>query len=282
VEGKAKGGKAKAASALLAFVAAVVGIVASLTSFSGTARALAFAGAVIGSLGVWWLLHQWDEKIAVAIPALIAALFVAVGTGLFVNAITNKARSSRRQRTITQVSTTTTTETVAGASKTKTITVTQASSGGGPPPKTLEWLSDVPNPPSSNLGALGVKSAGVTVGGMPFPHTVQLNDPLQDCQGDPSDVSFPVPSGAKHLSGNYGWADSAGSAVLLIYADSPSGKPLWQKSFSNPGLGLTFSRLDNITGAHTIVFELISTGNAVGDGPCDTGTFLLADAQFTS
>jgi hypothetical protein len=139
------------------------------------------------------------------------------------------------------------------------------------------WLSTISNPNSNNINE--VNSHPVTVDGQTYAHTVQLVDLNSKCASitDPSTVSFTVPPGATHLSGEFGWAsDSNGSsAELFVYADSTSNKPLWGQPFSNPGLPLMFKQFNKLAGAHSIIFELVGQ-------QCDNGTFVLAEARFTA
>ena len=164
-----------------------------------------------------------------------------------------------------------------GSTSTVTRTVTTTVTTPGPTPNSpvgSKWLSDLSNPSNNNFAS--ITNQPVTVGGQTYPHTVQLINPQHSCSGDPSSISFPVPSGATQLSGNYGWtSDSSGASdQLLVYANSLSGTLLWSQSFTNPGLPLTSKSLDNIAGAHAVIFEFTGMN-------CDTGTFVLADAQFT-
>jgi hypothetical protein len=161
-----------------------------------------------------------------------------------------------------------------------TVTVPAPSANGGTTPKaplTLGWLSDTSNPSNNNFNE--VKSQPVTVDGRTYAHTVELVDPDNHCgtPSEPSYVSFPVPSGATQLAGMFGWGpESNGSAdELIVYANSPTGKVLWSYSFSNSGLPLTFKSFNNIAGTHAVIFELVGE-------QCDSGTFVLAEAQFTS
>lgn len=171
------------------------------------------------------------------------------------------------------------TNTVTVTTPAATVTVTTPSSAG-PRPKPaspLGWLSDTSKPSNNNFNE--VKSQPVTVGGRTYAHTVQLVGANNQCNSisEPSYVSFPVPSGAAHLSGMFGWtSESSGSSdELIVYADSLTGKVLWNASFSNPGLPLTYMSFDNIVGVQSVIFELVGQ-------QCDSGTFVLAEAQFTS
>ncbi len=163
---------------------------------------------------------------------------------------------------------------------TRTVRVPAQSGDGQTAPNSpagLGWLSDTPNPNNSNFNE--VLNRPVTVGGKTYAHTIQLVHPNSNCGSitEPSYVSFPVPSGATHLSGLFGWtSDSNGSSdELIVYADSPAGKVLWTHAFSNPGLPLVSQRLETLAGAHAVIFELVGQ-------QCDGGTFVLAETRFTS
>lgn len=163
---------------------------------------------------------------------------------------------------------------------TRTVTVPAQSGNDQAAPNSpagLGWLSDVPNPNNSNFNE--VLNRPVTVGGKTYAHTVQLVNPNSNCESitEPSYVSFPVPPGATHLSGLFGWtSESNGSSdELIVYTDSLTGKVLWAHPFSNPGLPLVYQRLETLAGTHAVIFELVGQ-------QCDGGTFVLAEAQFTS
>jgi hypothetical protein len=162
----------------------------------------------------------------------------------------------------------------------RTVTVSAQSGNGQTAPNSpagLGWLSDISDPSNSNFGE--VLSRPMTVGGKTYAHTVQLVHPNSECTSAsaPSTVSFPVPSDATYLSGLFGWAgeSSGDSAELIVYAESPTGKVLWNQPFSNSGLPLISKRFDNIAGVHEVIFELVGQ-------QCDSGTFVLAEGQFTS
>ncbi len=172
------------------------------------------------------------------------------------------------------------TKTVTVTTLPRTVTVTTSTGSGKPVPNAparLGWLSDIRDPSNSNFGE--VLDQPVTVGGQTYAHTVQLVHANTNCKAiaDPSYVSFPVASGATHLSGMFGWtSDSNGSSAdLIVYANSLTGEVLWDQSFPNPGLPLTLKHLDKIAGVRAVIFELVGQ-------QCDNGTFVLAETQFTS
>jgi hypothetical protein len=202
--------------------------------------------------------------------ALILAVF-----GLLISTLASK-RPSKPTPTVPLTTTVTRTVTVPAQSSNG-----QTASGNGRTapnsPAGLGWLSEISNPSNSNFGE--ILNRPVTVGGKTYAHTVQLVHPNSECTSvsAPSTVSFPVPSDAMYLSGMFGWAgESSGDSVeLIVYAESPTGKVLWSQPFSNSGLPLISKRFDNIAGVHEVIFELVGQ-------QCDSGTFVLAEAQFTS
>lgn len=178
-----------------------------------------------------------------------------------------------------------TTVTVDGLSsnKTKTITITTTvtmpaptSNGEASPPAVSGWLSEISNPSNNNFEE--VKSHSVKVDGRTYANTVQLVNPNNICTSTaaPSTVSFPVPTGATYLSGVFGWTSESNgsSADLTVYKNGVPGNVLWSEPFPNPGLPLIQKRL-NVAGAHTVTFELAGE-------QCSSGTFVLAEAHFTS
>jgi hypothetical protein len=139
------------------------------------------------------------------------------------------------------------------------------------------WLSNIQNPNKSNINE--VNDQLVTISGRTYAHTVELVDLNSECNSStaPSVVSFTVPPGAKHLSGKFGWTSDSksSSAELSVYADSTTSKPLWSHPFPDPGLPLMFKQINELAGAHAVIFELVGQ-------QCDNGTFVLAEARFTA
>jgi hypothetical protein len=160
---------------------------------------------------------------------------------------------------------------------TPAATVTVTAPAEPPPPAGSHWLSEVSNPSKNNFEE--VKDYQVTIGGHTYANTVQLIHANNNCNSPSatSTVSFPVPIGATRLSGMFGWTpeSNGSSATLTIYGEGVRRKLLWSAPFPNPGLPLVQKNLDNIAGLRSVTFELAGE-------QCDNGTFVLAEAQFTS
>jgi hypothetical protein len=216
--------------------------------------------------------------------ASIIGAAVVIAAGVVVGAVVGG-----KTTTVTTTLTATVIRTVAAAGPGTSSTPTSTPTTNSPTTTTAQgtgtagssfpqYLSNIANPNKANFSAVD-QSSPVTVNGETFTNTVSLQDP-QSSSCALATISFPVPPGAKTLSGSYGWtadSDSASSEELLVYLDSTSGTPVWKRLFGSPGDAPLYKQL-TVAGASEVIYQLAAT-SCMGLSTM-SNTFILGDARF--